>query len=76
MGYSKKNRLLRIIDIQETVLKYQKQGLTNKMIYELHIRPIYHISKRTFDEYLGVPAKADLKELLENENKENLRPRR
>lgn len=77
MAYNKKNRLKRIIEIQNIVLAYQKQGLPNKTIYELHIRNRFRISKRTFDEYLGIPAKRDLKELIENEkakqNKKNAR---
>ena len=77
MAYNKKNRLKRIIEIQNIVLEYQKQGLPNKKIYELHIRNRFRISKRTFDEYLGIPAKRDLKELIENEkakqNKNNTR---
>ena len=77
MAYNKKNRLKRIIEIQNIVLAYQKQGLPNKKIYELHIRKRFRISKRTFDEYLGIPAKRDLKELIENEkakqNKKNAR---
>jgi len=71
MAYTKINRLKRIIEIQEIVLKYQKQGLTNKSIFELYIKDRYRISKRTFDEYLGIPAKRDLKELLDKENSEN-----
>ncbi len=77
MAYNKKNRLKRIIEIQNIVLEYQKQGLPNKKIYELHIRNRFRISKRTFDEYLGIPAKRDLKELIKNEkatqNKNNTR---
>ena len=74
MAYNKKNRLKRIIEIQNIVLEYQKQGLHNKKIYELHIRNRFRISKRTFDEYLGIPAKRDLKELIENEKaKQNKR---
>jgi hypothetical protein len=71
MAYNKKNRLKRIIEIQNIVLEHQKLGMTNKKIYELHIRPRFRISKRTFDEYLGVPAKRDLKTLIENETKPN-----
>ena len=75
MAYNKKNRLKRIIEIQNIVLDYQKLGLSNKKIYELHIRNRFRISKRTFDEYLGIPAKRDLQEMIENEkdgqNKKN-----
>ncbi|AXG70457.1 hypothetical protein KORDIASMS9_02697 [Kordia sp. SMS9] len=68
MAYSKKNKYKRIIDIQEIVKQYQNEGLSNTKIFELHIEPIYRISKRTFDEYLGVPAQRELKKIIEQEN--------
>ena len=61
--YNKKNYYRRIIVIQELASQLQDKGLTNKSIYNLHIKDQYHISKRTFDEYLGIPAKRELKKL-------------
>ena len=67
MAYNSKNKLQRIIDIQEIAKKWQKVGLNNTKIFELHVFPIYKISKRTFDEYLGVPAVRDLKKIKAEE---------
>lgn len=58
--YNKKNYYQRVIAIQELTRHYQALGLSNKRIYELHIKDRFFISKRTFDEYLGVPAKREL----------------
>lgn len=70
MAYNPKNRLERIIDIQNIVKKWQAVGLTNTKIFERHVYPVYRISKRTFDEYLGIPAERDLKRIKEAENQQ------
>lgn len=63
MSYNRRNLLERIIDIQETVLRYKSIGITQLRIYEDHIFPTYKISFRTYNEYLAIPAKAQLKVL-------------
>lgn len=68
MAYNKKNYYKRVIEIQELTKEYQEIGLSNTKIYEQHIKKQYFISKRTFDEYLGVPAKRELNKLLTIEN--------
>ncbi|WP_027394196.1 hypothetical protein [Aquimarina latercula] len=65
MAYNRKNYYRRIIEIQELTKEYQQIGLSNTQIYELHVKAQYFISKRTFDEYLGIPAKRELKKLLD-----------
>ncbi len=67
MAYNSKNRLELIIDIQEIAKKWQKVGLNNKQIFIRHVKPIYKFSKRTFDEYLGIPAVRDLKKIKAEE---------
>lgn len=64
MAYNKKNYYTKIIEIQELTKDCQSLGMTNVHIYENYIFKHYHISKRTFDEYLGVPAKRELEKLL------------
>ena len=64
MMYNKKNYYRRIIMIQQITRHFQDLGLSNKRIYELHIRKRFQISKRTYDEYLGVPAKKKLEKLI------------
>ena len=68
MAYNKKNYYRRIIEIQELTKEYQELGLTNTKIYEKYIKDQYFICKRTYDEYLGVPAKRNLKRLIDIEN--------
>ena len=62
--YTKKNYYRRIISIQKLTRHLQELGLSNTRIYELHIRKRFQISKRTYDEYLGVPAKKQLEKLI------------
>ena len=63
MAYSKRNRLYRIRDIQEIVREKYAEGLSYTKIYQLYIKDKYHISKRTFDEYLGINPWRELEEL-------------
>lgn len=63
MAYNRKNYLEKIIEIQTIALKYNKQGLFYKNIYHTYIEKQYYISKRTFDNYMGINAKKELKEL-------------
>lgn len=66
MAYNKENYYKRIIDIQEITATHQKAGLNNTEIFKRFIAPKYIISKRTFDEYLGIPAKRELKKITKN----------
>jgi hypothetical protein len=63
MSYNRRNLLQRIIDIQEIVLKYKSIGITQLRIYEDYIFPVYKISFRTYNEYLAINAKLELKVL-------------
>ena len=66
MAYTRKNFLRKVLKIQEIVLHHRKQGLFFKEIYHLHIENQFHICKRTFDSYLGLNARKQLRELQEN----------
>ena len=68
MAYNKKNYYQKIIRIQQ-ITEEQKfvYGLTYKEIFYKYIEPQFHISFRTFETYIGVPAKRELKKLLEKE---------
>lgn len=63
MGYNKVNLLKRILEIQEIVLKYKKKGIFQKWVYENIIKDYYFISYSTFNRYLTINAKRELKEL-------------
>jgi hypothetical protein len=72
MAYNKKNYYTKIIEIQELTYKlYHTENMYYTEIYHQHIKPRYHISYRTFNEYLGVPAKRELKKITTKEVAQN-----
>jgi hypothetical protein len=64
MAYTRVNLLERIIEIQEITLSEKQRGASQKWIYINLIRRPFRISERTYNRYLGIPAKKQLKELL------------
>jgi hypothetical protein len=68
MAYTKKNKLMRILDVQEYFKKHYHQGMVIEYVYDKHIYPTFKISRTTFYKWLKIDAKNQLKE-LENENK-------
>ena len=71
MAYNRKNFLTKVLKVQEIALYHNKQGLFFKEIYHLYIEKQFHISKRTFDTYLGINARKELKELKANQAQNN-----
>lgn len=71
MAYTKENFLTKIIEIQTIVLHHRKQELFYKEIFHKYIQKQFHISKRTFDTYMGINAKKELRELRENKQNTN-----
>lgn len=71
MAYNKENFYKRIIEIQTITLRERKRGLFFKEIFHSFIENDYHISKRTYDSYLGINAKKLLKDLQERKSKES-----
>lgn len=69
MAYNKKNFYKRIIKIQNLVLKKKDENaeLFFKEIYWQFIYPNYDISYRTYNSYLAIPAKRELKKIIEQE---------
>ncbi len=63
MAYNKKNYLTRIVEVQELVKTHQKKGASLLWIYTHVIGPQYKISYSTYNNYLGISAKRQLKEL-------------
>ena len=68
MAYNRKNLLEKIIQVQDITLKYRKEGVTFIYIYETYIRRTYRISYSTYNNWLGIPAKAELRELDKENN--------
>jgi len=61
---SKENYLRKVIEVQEIVLKYKAKFVPQKRIYDEYIKNQYFISYSTFNQYLTIPAKSQLRELL------------
>ena len=57
MAYDKRNLLLKIIEIQELVLREKKRGVSQRWIYRNHIKERYFISEAAFEKYLARNAK-------------------
>lgn len=64
MSYDRENLLRKIVEIQNITLAYQAKYIPQKRIYEIYIKERYFISYSTFNDYLGINAKLQLKELL------------
>lgn len=67
MGYNRRNILKRIIEVQNITLEHTKRGSTQKWVYENIIYPRFLISIATYNNYLAVNAKAELKRMDEAE---------
>jgi hypothetical protein len=63
MSYNKKNLLKRIIEIQDITLEHTNRGVTQEWVFRNIIAPRFYISKSTYYNYLGFPAKRELKML-------------
>ena len=57
------NTLRKIIAVQEIVLHCKHLGKPQTWIYINVIAPNFYISKSTFDRYMGINAKKELKDL-------------
>lgn len=65
MAYNRRNFLEKVIAVQDETLYYRKRGVTFIYIYETYIKDSYRISYSTYSNWLGIPAKAELRELKE-----------
>nr|WP_153852029.1 hypothetical protein [Ornithobacterium rhinotracheale] len=63
MAYNRLNFLKKVLEMQELVLKIQREqsDIYMKEIFWQHIAPKYHISYRTFHNWLGINAKYEIK---------------
>lgn len=68
MSYNRRFYLKRVLEAQLLVCEIQEKhkGIPMVEIYRQFIKNKYHISKGTFDRWMGVPAAAELKK-YENE---------
>lgn len=72
MAYTRKNLLKKVLKVQEIALIERKKGLFFKEIFHKHIENQFDISKRTFDAYMGINARKQIKELQENKQNNQL----
>jgi hypothetical protein len=64
MAYNRRNLLCRICDVQEITLREKERGVSQVWIYNnIFALPPYKISYSTYNRYLSVAAKRDLKKL-------------
>lgn len=67
MAYNRRNFLTKVIAVQEVVLAEQQHGATLAWIYRNRVKRQFHISMSTMENYLAIPAKAELRKLNENQ---------
>ncbi|MDR0872187.1 MAG: hypothetical protein LBN27_01800 [Prevotellaceae bacterium] len=70
MAYNRENLLIRIVEIQDIVKEHKKHDTPQKTIWEKHIYPRYYISYSTFNEYMVIPAYAQLKLLRQKKEEQ------
>ena len=63
MAYNRRNFLKKVLRIQEITIKYRDDGLYFKNIYHKYIEEQFNISQGTYETYLGINARKQLKEL-------------
>jgi len=61
MAYNRRNLFRKIVEIQEITLEHKQRGATQLWIYENIIADRFSISLSTYNRYLSVPAKKELK---------------
>lgn len=67
MAYNKRNFYTKVAEIQDIVLKEQRHYVTQKELFYKEIECKYHISLRTFQSYLEIPAKSELEKIKKRE---------
>jgi 2-phospho-L-lactate guanylyltransferase (CobY/MobA/RfbA family) len=71
MAYNKKNLLVKIIEIQDIVLRERKKGgISQVYIYNTYVKNQYYISSSTFNNYLARNAKKEM-EILNKKDASN-----
>ena len=63
MAYNRKNYLKKVLKVQKITLEHRAQGLYFKEIYHKYVENQFNICQRTYESYLGVNAKKQLKEI-------------
>lgn len=71
MAYCRRFFLRRVLEAQLYVRAIQDKhkGLPMAEIYRQYVKDKFHISKATFDRWMGIPAAAELSKLDERDEK-------
>ena len=70
MAYNKKNKFVRIIEIQTITLEHTRRGVSQVWVFENIIKPRFIISERTYYNYLDINAKKLLAEYEKEKSKQ------
>jgi hypothetical protein len=70
MAYDRENLLKKIVEIQDIVLEHKRKFVPQVRIFREYIEKQYHISYSTFNQYLSIPAHAQLKKLQAQKEKQ------
>lgn len=63
MAYNRRNLLLRVLEIQEVYTLKKLPESTHVGVWREYIYPTFKISLKTLENYLSIPAKAELKKM-------------
>lgn len=72
MAYNRINHLKKIKRIQDIYMKYKEDYVTNRFIFNRHIKPFYDISESTFYNYLNIKNPSKQIEKIEQQNQNRL----
>lgn len=61
MAYNRRNFLHRVLEVQDAVLKEKKHGTSQIWVYENIVKDRFLISFSTFNRYLSINAKREIK---------------
>lgn len=74
MAYNRENLLEKIIEIQDIVLEYKAKDVPQAVIYRKYIAEKYYISYSTFNNYLAINARAQLKAMQRAKKDKIIKP--
>ena len=61
MAYNNRNTLLKMVRVQDIVLREKRKGVSQVYVYEHLVKDAFLISYSTFNRWLAYPAKQELK---------------
>lgn len=68
MAYNRRNYLKKVLKVQQITLEHRARGLYFKEIFHKYIENQFDICQRTYESYLGVNAKKQLKDLQKEDS--------